>query len=62
MTEWQDISTAPKDGTKILLFTDDVNLGSYRTWCGSDKCWRDVGGATISRPTRWQPLPEGPKA
>lgn len=64
-TTWQPISTAPKDGTPILLFTDSLDapfeIGSWieadptdadglvGTWCDS--------GAT---PTHWMPLPKPP--
>jgi hypothetical protein len=64
---WQDISTAPKDGTKILVWPywpDNIPAAVY---------WRDMkrtpGRWEITPshfcfgadPTRWQPLPPPPK-
>lgn len=71
MSEWQDISTAPKDGTEILLFGhrgDQIDIGS---WCGCghyrhktkaraayfEKAWGS-GGSMFVGVTDWQPLPE----
>ncbi len=53
--DWQTIETAPKDGTRILIF------------CGSHAC-TFVGqwikgqwvGARYNTPTHWMPLPEPP--
>lgn len=65
MTDWQDISTAPKDGTLVLLAystgPDPFNWGMatarYR-WSG----WHTVNGNPRSfEPTHWQPLPEPPE-
>ena len=71
--EWQPIETAPRDGTRILL------------WCNCDKWsravigafdiqkyhakprpywnygWLGVGWARQNPPRYWQPLPEPPK-
>jgi hypothetical protein len=60
MSEWQQIETAPKDGTRILVWcdracaivwwmVDDVNL-----WTDGEYTWRDYW-------THWKPLPEPPK-
>lgn len=72
--EWQNIETAPKDGTPVLVFP--------ATWSGrtaSVAIWDDdkyakkprpywhredgFGRVTISRenpPTHWMPLPDAP--
>jgi hypothetical protein len=68
---WQPIETAPKDGTRILVFAKWMG-GSERAvvWWGpdardnfSDGIWH-AGFATTYVPevvTHWMPLPEPPK-
>ena len=74
MSEWQDMSTAPKDATEWqhdrtrVLLTDGVRI-SIGQW--ADGAWTDeseirwVGddGAFHETwyPSHWQPLPEPPK-
>ena len=70
MTKWQLIETAPKDGTKILIYED---LGWEKliyvvrwvdAWVNpSIGAWLEADGeghATYD-PTHWMPLPEPPK-
>lgn len=58
--QWQPIESAPKDGTRILLFGDGhqvvayFNVG-YGTWDDGDH-HDDIQGLT-----RWQPLPAAPE-
>jgi hypothetical protein len=62
--QWQDISTAPKDGTEILLQGKAVppHEGRYVTvGYGFDDGWRTYQGLLTNQPTRWMPLPEPPK-
>jgi hypothetical protein len=71
VVEWQDIDTAPKDGTEILLFGhrgDRMDIGS---WCGCgsyrsktklrpahfDYAWGSAGTKLYPTPTHWMPLP-----
>ena len=73
MSEWQPISTAPKDGTSVLLAgTRSVGEGF---WDDGSECYGHRGGAgwfwegdrgsllTASNAivTHWMPLPEPPK-
>ena len=73
--EWQDISTAPRDGTEILLCNEDgVTTGHWvkwaNLWCSeSDNPWERPHDSNYFEeylekglePTLWQPLPEPPK-
>lgn len=71
MSEWQDISTAPKDGSTILTWGrlhDDgdsdmgerpiVRVSRWRLQVGH--WYSDCSGSHV--PTHWQPLPSPPEA
>jgi hypothetical protein len=62
MTGWQPITTAPKDGRRILLCraTDHaVLLGHWDPdWYGR-ACW--VAGSSAIEASHWMPLPEPPE-
>lgn len=76
MTDWQDISTAPKDGGYIWLGAPGTLRIGY--WCDGQKFehhgsvgggWRDAaraeaGGLSdlLFAPTHWMPLPPPPSA
>ena len=69
--EWLDISTAPKDGTWVLLFGDGPAFASchfigyygIRSGYSDDQpAWRQTGWrGEPTRPTHWQPLPAPPQ-
>lgn len=75
MSEWQPIETAPKDGTKILVWThhDEVEVSEWYESKG--ETYEPVEGTEYFRPvtkvyhsgwngntpTHWMPLPEAPK-
>lgn len=71
---WQKIETAPRDGTRIILFTTtegDVDMEEYLalTQAGPVKevqvgWWDGIGwqAEMIGNPTHWMPLPEPPNA
>ena len=73
MSEWQDISTAPRDGTKILLwlkspYSTVEKAGYYEPWdvwlsghLPSDPDLHEPYGIGSLVPTHWQPLPEPPE-
>ena len=68
--DWQPIETAPKDGTKILVFVEDdvyqANWHNKRGWefpiadqhpsCGCGYC---MGGE--DHPKWWMPMPKAPE-
>jgi hypothetical protein len=60
-TEWRDIATAPKDGTKILTFApcaeDKIAVRSKN--CGLSNWW-PYGGSGGVICTYWMPLPPAP--
>ena len=64
MGEWQDISTAPKDGTRILIWCNWPTLPSV--YACSFECgqWQTGIWTAAKRPgpTHWQPLPAPPAA
>ena len=62
---WQPISTAPKDGTRIIVYRPNAR-GKYISKVGLDywseelgDCWAKSNFET--QPTHWQPLPNPPK-
>lgn len=69
---WQPIETAPKDGTKVLLFfpgpfNDKAENGIVTgQWTGNtDRWWLSAIWASSNahqNPTHWMPLPIPPAA
>ena len=62
-SEWQPIETAPKDGTRIMLWLSGPirrPKAIFGRWCPrySGFWMTDVGGA---KPTHWMPSPDPPK-
>lgn len=63
-----DIATAPKDGTKILVFTrtdEGAEMQQVASWDAHDPTgfpWAVSDGSSYHRElfTHWMPLPEGP--
>ena len=74
MSEWRDISTAPKDGRWVLLFSPDATADDCAPgviigrWCEEDDmpdggAWWENGASGFSidaDPSHWQPLPAPP--
>jgi hypothetical protein len=67
MTNWQPIKTAPKDGTRILLFMPKTNfkiyVGQYLRNEDRSEAWYCGGFGTLSstKPSHWASLPEPPR-
>ena len=67
--DWQDISTAPKDGTAILLFDGDNQyvarwehpLASFVWVYAHVRTPHNIYYEQVYKPTHWQKLPESPK-
>jgi len=64
--EWQDISTAPKDGTLFLAARDDEWVTMVR-WLVDEEAFYEVNndpsdswGFGPALPTHWMPLPAPP--
>jgi len=58
---WQDISTAPRDGTGVIAFVPGFGMGSMvLSWF--DGYWREPANCLGLKvpPTHWQPLPAPP--
>ena len=76
MSDWQPIETAPRDGTRVLLwfpFTLTVEVPGI-AWIGlwaqretdeadGNVCWIEPEhrDECLGEPTHWMPLPEPPK-
>jgi len=63
--EWQDISTAPKDGTPLLAWENEAR-GPFKCWWNADwskaeAYWTDDADSE-PQPTHWRPLPDPPAA
>lgn len=64
--DWQPISTAPRDGTKIIVFRPvfdgtyipEVGVDWFGVYCGR-RCWAKSREDT--QPTMWQPMPQPPR-
>jgi hypothetical protein len=63
VADWQPMETAPKDGTRVLLWSEEWTAACTGQYYGEPRGWGvfyDVG-MFKHQPTHWQPLPEPPK-
>ena len=64
MTEWQPIETAPKNGTRIIVYRPEGYETSYVPSIGEDFWHKGLekwaNSNKYQRPTHWQPLPGPP--
>lgn len=62
---WQPIETAPRNGTKILLWCAGNPSGEWpfmATWDPYHGFWViHVDGQSLHEPTHWTPLPDPPE-
>lgn len=70
---WQPISTAPRDGTPVLIYMPDavepcISLAMW-SHCPEDplgdawyEYWGDSNGPIDAEPSHWMPLPKPPSA
>ena len=58
MSEWRDIASAPKDGTRVLLAKKGVHAMHTAFW--RDGVWHCGNLQYFNGPTHWQPLPLPP--
>jgi hypothetical protein len=65
MGEWQPIETAPKDGSRIILwwngravegywFNNSTHMSQRSGWTFCDQC---IAWLEAVNPTMWQPMP-----
>ena len=62
---WQPIATAPKDGSKILLFDvyGNIDIGSWgkaAPWEDAEGLWSDASTGCEIIPSRWMPIQPPP--
>ena len=68
LTAWRDIADAPKDGTRILLYTPADEETGWLAFCAESHFDQNGELNTVDapqwqdglEPTHWQPLPEPP--
>lgn len=61
MTDWQPIETAPRDGTRVLLFRGEwMESMGIGYWSNDWMEFTMVGGECFPGPTHWMPLPPPP--
>ena len=66
---WQPISTAPKDGTRILVWNGSYASAvvyAHNLYKNEDGWWLEDDGEQwdaflYSEPTHWMPMPNPPK-
>lgn len=63
MNQWQDITTAPKDGTEVDLWTAFGRVTGAKFVDGKWVEWFDRDGEWIAvdQPSHWMPCPEPPR-
>lgn len=60
MTDWQPIESAPKDGTRVLLWIEPTKIAMPFMW-GNGRWHGDDFPLNMATATHWMPLPDAPK-
>lgn len=61
MRKWMPISTAPRDGTSVLVYGPRRDGGTYIDVCPYYMNeWTVIWMDNYEEPTHWMPLPEPP--
>ena len=60
-TEWQDIASAPKDGTEIWICDDEQERGLVAFWNRQALMWWSAREGNPDSPSLWRPLPPPPQ-
>lgn len=60
--QWQPIETAPKDGTRILVWSQEYGGRGPLVLFWMDEHWREPANLLSLRvpPTHWMPIPPPP--
>jgi len=59
MNDWRPIASAPKDGTRVLLWGNGPIRFGYMDELGN---WRELThGPMKTTPTHWRPIPTPPQ-
>ncbi len=59
--QWRPRSTAPKDGTYIMLYTVYDGYVPAVFWDTHEKCWLSYSTSWSDKPIAWAPLLEPPR-
>lgn len=60
---WKPIETAPRDGTRILVYREGyAEPVAVCWWSKAFGDWLSVPGAYAWRPDKWRPLPQLPES
>ena len=63
MCKWEKIETAPKDGTRVLVWNKLWEAPATAQFYTDFVCWKYFYAAPklLYQPTHWMPLPKPPK-
>ena len=59
--KWQEIQTAPRDGTAVLLFRAEWDMLQVGVQYEGTGIWQNSCGDVLREPTHWMMLPAPPR-